>query len=183
MSDAAPRFADPFDLLVQIESQVRAARLDVAAGQAQNWVGLGFGLGEHWLVTPKDDVREVITVPTLTRVPGAKPWLLGLANVRGGLLPVCDLRRLLETESASPPTRNSRVLVYNSERRPAGFLVDEVAGYRQFTPAEQDRDARATCGLPSHAVVGAFARDGQTWLAVSLHRIATVEAFLQAGAN
>lgn len=182
MSDAVVLPTDPFDLLQQIESRVRAAGWSSAAGQAQDWIGLGVRVGDRWLLMPQDDVREVITLPSLTRVPGAKPWLLGLANVRGNLLPVCDLRNLMESAAApQPPTRNSRVLVYNSERRPAGFLVDEVAGYRQFTAAEQDADARASCGLSAQQVIGAFQRDGQSWIAVSLHRVVQSDAFAQAG--
>lgn len=182
MSDAVVLPSDPFDLLRQIESRLRVAGWNAAAGQAQEWTGLGVRVGERWLLVPQDDVREVITLPTLTRVPGAKPWLLGLANVRGNLLPVCDLRSLLESGAAPvPTTRNSRVLVYNSERRPAGFLVDEVAGYRQFTAAEQDRDARANGGLSAQHVIGAFQREGQPWIAVSLHRIVLSDAVAQAG--
>lgn len=184
MSDAAALPADPFDLLKQIESRVQAIGNPLATGASQNWVGLGVRVADRWLLMPQDDVREVITLPTLTRVPGAKPWLLGLANVRGNLLPVCDLRGLMDGAAAPAPlTRNSRVLVYNSERRPAGFLVDEVAGYRQFTSGEQDPDASANCGLPAQQVIGAFTRDGQSWVAVSLHRIVLSDSFVQAGAG
>src|SRR5581483_4275050 len=87
--------AQPFELLYALENRLRAARLDIAAGQTQSWTGLGFRLGEHWLVAPREDVREVITLPKVTRVPGAKPWLLGVANVRGNLLPVTDLAQML----------------------------------------------------------------------------------------
>jgi len=72
----------PFELLFALENRLRAARLDIAAGQTQSWTGLGFRLRQHWLVAPREDVREVITVPKVTRVPGAKPWLLGVANAR-----------------------------------------------------------------------------------------------------
>ncbi|MBI2382641.1 MAG: purine-binding chemotaxis protein CheW [Gammaproteobacteria bacterium] len=171
---------DPFELLVRFEAQVRAAKLDIAAGQAQFWVGLGYRLGPDWLVSPRDEVREVITVPPLTRVPGARPWLLGLANVRGALLPVCDLRRLIEEERHTM-TRNSRVLVYHSDRVPAGFLVDEVAGYRQFVPAEQRRELAEGAAAMRPYLLGAFVRDGQPWHALSLHKVVRGDAFKHAG--
>ena len=40
----------PFELLFALENRLRAARLDIAAGQTQSWTGLGFRLREHWLV-------------------------------------------------------------------------------------------------------------------------------------
>jgi twitching motility protein PilI len=171
---------DPFELLAALESRVQSARLDVAAGAAQFWTGLGFRLGDRWLVAPREDVREVIVPPPLTRVPGARPWLLGLANVRGSLLPVCDLHRLLGEEH-NTLARASRVLVYNSDPVPAGFLVDEVAGYRQFAPGDQRPELMAEGGTLKPYLLGAFVREGQTWLAASLHKIAGGDAFNRAG--
>lgn len=179
-TDWGPLLQQPFELLAAIEARVRATKLDLAAGQSQSWTGLAFRLGQHWLVTPRDDVREVIVPPRLARVPGAKPWLLGVGNVRGNLLPVTDLGALVGWPAA-PETRAQRVLVYNSERLPAGLLVDEVAGYRSFAPADQLNTA--IHDLPEFApfLLGAFQRDGRRWLALSLHRLTQDPAFVQAG--
>ena len=73
---------DPFGQLLELEGLLRAARMDVAAGEAQTWTGLGFRIGQAWLVAPREDVREVLPPPSTTRVPNAKPWLRGMANVR-----------------------------------------------------------------------------------------------------
>ena len=170
----------PFELLAALESRLQSAKVDLVAGQAQFWTGLGFRLGERWLVTPREDVREVIVPPPLTRVPGARPWLLGLANVRGSLLPVCDLHRLLGEEHHTM-ARGARVLVYNSDRVPAGFLVDEVSGYRQFTPADQRPELAHEAGPLQPYLLGGFVREAQPWLAVSLHKIAAGDAFNRAG--
>ena len=171
---------DPFELLGALEKRLQATRIDVAAGAAQFWTGLGFRLGDRWLVVPREDVREVIMVPALTRVPGARPWLLGLANVRGSLLPVCDVRRLLGEEHHTL-ARGSRVLVFNSDRVPAGFLVDEVVGYRQFTPADQRHELAEDVGALKPYLLGAFARDAEPWLVMSLHKLAGGDAFSRAG--
>jgi twitching motility protein PilI len=171
---------EPFDLLAALEKRLQTARVDLAAGAAQYWTGLGFRLGDRWLVAPREDVREVIVPPALTRVPGGRPWLLGVANVRGSLLPVCDLHRLLGEEHRTL-ARGSRVLVYNSDRVPAGFLVDEVAGYRQFTPADQRAELLTDVGPLKPYLLGAFVREGQPWLAMSLHKVAAGDAFNRAG--
>lgn len=167
---------DPFDLLISIEERLQASRADIAAGAAQSWVGLGFRLGDRWLVAPRDDVREVIPPPTLTRIPNAVPWLRGLANVRGELLAVADLNGLLGLD-AGERARTQRVLVLNSRRVPAGLLVDEVAGYRQFSPAEQRHEIVSDAGALGPYLLGAFVREGRPWLAMSLHKIAQSEQF------
>jgi twitching motility protein PilI len=65
------------------------------------------------LVT-RDEVREVLMVPpAITRVPGAKSWVRGLANVRGHLLPLVDLREFLGS-GVGGTERSARALVANS---------------------------------------------------------------------
>ncbi len=170
---------DPFALLQALEAQVRAARLDATAGQAQAWTGLGFRLGTTWFVAPRDDVREVITPPATTRVPNARSWVRGLANVRGELLAIVDLAGVLGLAD-SGAQRAQRVLVLNSKRVPAGFLVDEVAGYRQFTPGEQRSEIAEQGQSYAPYLLGAFVREGQPWLAFSLHKLVLDESFRSA---
>ncbi len=171
---------DPFELLVQLEERLRAARLDFAAGQQESWIGLGFRLGEDWLVAPRAEVREVIVPPTLTRVPRTRPWFQGLANVRGNLLPVVDLQQLIGGQAHTAGDR-ARVLVLNSDKVPVGFLVDEVAGYRQFVPADQRHALTERAGPAQPYLLGAFERDGRAWCAFSLHKVAQSDAFKLAG--
>jgi twitching motility protein PilI len=170
----------PFDLLLALEARVRATKLDLAAGQSQSWTGLAFRLRDLWLVAPREDVREVIVPPRLTRIPGAKPWMLGVANVRGNLLPVTDLGSLLGWPVA-PESRAQRVLTFNSDRLPAGLLVDEVAGYRSFAPADQRPDHVSDQPALAPYLLGAFFRDGRRWQVLSLHRLTRDPVFTQAG--
>ena len=99
----------PFELLVELERRARAA---IAAREgtpaaSDEWVGIGFRLGAERFVTSRADVREVLPIPEqVTRVPGAKPWLRGIANLRGQLLTVVDLKSFLGAGSAGrrPPS-------------------------------------------------------------------------------
>ncbi len=167
---------NPFGQLLLLEERLRAARLDVTAGQTQAWTGLGFRIGQTWLAAPREDVREVITPPRVTRVPNAQPWLAGVANVRGELLTIIDLPLFLGLP-VQDFQRSRRVLVLNAKKTPAGFLVDEVAGYRQFAPGEQRNEMKAQAEPFTPFLLGAFVREGQPWLALSLQRIAQGEAF------
>ncbi|NMW25692.1 chemotaxis protein CheW, partial [Rhodanobacter denitrificans] len=59
------------------------------------WRGIGFRVGSRLLVSGIDEINELLAVPVLTPVPGTQPWLLGVANVRGNLVPVIDFGRFL----------------------------------------------------------------------------------------
>ena len=124
----------PFELLAELERRGRAvSRAAHRAGDRGSRVG-GVALrmaGDLYLVA-REETREVLGVPTgTTRVPGAKPWIKGLANVRGQLLPIIDLRQFLGS-GVTPVTRNTRIVVVNHREIPAGLLVDEVLGFRRF---------------------------------------------------
>jgi twitching motility protein PilI len=176
---AAAEPVSPFDLLLDLESRIRNARIDSVAGQSQTWVGLTFRLRKRWFVAPRADIREVIVPPPLTRVPGTRPWLRGIANVRGSLLPVTDLGQLFG-DPPLPDDRAGRTLVFNSDRVPAGFLVDEVSGYRHFIPADQRHSLVAETGDLAPYLLGAFVRDGRSWPILSLRKLVSTPLFLGA---
>lgn len=60
------------------------------------WSGVGFVLDGKKYVAPLDEVSEILSVPAYTRIPGARSWMKGVANVRGRLMTVMDLSGFLE---------------------------------------------------------------------------------------
>jgi len=99
--------------------------------RANNWAGVVFRLGDHKLACSIADISEILTLENYSPVPGAKPWILGLANVRGNLVTICDLLWSL-TGIRSPLTSRTRTLIAPMQGRPVGLLVDEVYGQRHF---------------------------------------------------
>ena len=181
MSEALRDLASsPFELLAALEARVRTTRPDVVRQRADVWLGLGFRLREQWCVAPREDVREIIPMPTMSRTPGGKPWLLGVANVRGNILAVVDLGQFLGLPRKVPDA-TTRVLIFNSGRLPVGFVVDEVAGYRQFAMPEQRPALRELAGPLKPYLLGAFEREQRQWFAFSLHRLTADAEFAHAG--
>lgn len=72
-------------------------------------------------------VAEVGRVPQTTRIPGGPGWLAGVANWRGRLLPVLDLRGLLGADAVAP-TASARLVVLTADAITAGVVVDAVEG-------------------------------------------------------
>jgi purine-binding chemotaxis protein CheW len=71
-----------------------------------------------------DDAGEIVRVPALAHMPLAPRSLLGLANLRGAVLPVVSLRRLLGAPDA-PLEEATRVIV-TDRGAPVGFVVDRI---------------------------------------------------------
>lgn len=168
------RTLSAFALLCRLDVRWREASQLGAAGTS-TWSGLGVRVGDHRLVIPRDDVSEVIARDTLTRIPGGRAWMRGLANHRGALLPVFDLGALL---GIAPPDTRAWTLHLNHIDLPAGFSVDEVHGHREFVAADQRPELMAQ--VPASAqdgLLGVFVRDGETWWVISLHKLVASPAF------
>ncbi len=52
-------------------------------------------------------VREILVMPTVTTVVGAEASILGMADIRGQVIPVIDLPRLLECQAEVRPEHHA----------------------------------------------------------------------------
>jgi chemotaxis signal transduction protein len=103
-----------------------------AAVEADGGTGVAAGgvlirLGASRYVVAMADVAEVAPVPDVTRVPGAPPWLSGVANWRGRMLPVLDLRPLLGA-STIPLPGSARLVVLTRDDVVVGLVSEAVPG-------------------------------------------------------
>jgi purine-binding chemotaxis protein CheW len=87
---------------------------------------LTFTLDREEFGIPVTQVREVIRVSEITRVPQAPAHVRGVANLRGRILAIVELRSRLGLEPAEPTPR-SRVVVVEVRGRVLGLLVDAVS--------------------------------------------------------
>lgn len=127
-----------FDLLRDIETRSRSKALGLPqqVELRQSWSGIGFRMGDVRLVAPFGEVSEILALPNLTKVPSARPWVMGLANVRGTLLPILDLAMFIEGRRIAFHSK-TRLMVVNQKGVMAGVVVDEVFGLRHFFEEEQ----------------------------------------------
>jgi len=174
----------PFELLAELERRGRAvsATADQQASTGREWVGVALRMAGDLYLVAREETREVLGVPaSTTRVPGAKAWIRGLANVRGQLLPIVDLRQFLGS-GVTPITRNTRVVVVNHREIPAGLLVDEVLGFRRFAEGEFTGDAPPTVARCERYLAGAFRRAHEQWPVLNLRAVLESPAFAEAAA-
>jgi chemotaxis signal transduction protein len=97
-------------------------------------------------------VAEVGRAPGITRVPGLPAWLAGVANWRGRILPVLDIRGLLGGDT-QPLDERARLLVLAEGSIVVGLLVDAVEGTTMlgddvaaFPPVSTSNGSGLLCG-------------------------------------
>ena len=119
---------------------------------------------------------------TSTRVPGANRWLLGIANLRGHLLPLVDVKLLLGS-GRTTLRRTARVISVNHREIPAGLVVDEVLGFRRFGDHEFSGETADTIVRCERFLKGAYRRSGESWPVFDLFDFVESNLFLQAAAD
>ncbi len=173
-----------FKKLLNYEQRALVFRPGRGEGDKQRgeWVGVIFSLGESMLTCNIDKVHEFLPPPPVTRVPGTKPWILGLANVRGHLVTIVDLSFYLDGERTATTVR-SRLLTASLRGRPVGLLVDEVFGQRSFTSDDASKP-RISKKSPLHGYINKqFKSKKEIWQVLDLDALFGTPEFLNGAAS
>ena len=117
------------------------------------------------------NVVEIVRVPATIQNPMAPEACLGLAEIRGSIIPILDLRTLLHYPKADPDGTSRVIVTYTG--RPIGFLVDNIVGMLEVAP---HRIEPASCigDLVSVNLVEGLLKDqngGQTTLFLDAARL------------
>ena len=105
-----------------------------------------FRLDKDRYALPLDAVREVVNAPEhYSRVPHAKDSVKGVMTLRGRVVPVVDLGRLL---TVGAQASGGKVVLLELSRRELGLLVSEVEGIESIEKVgAQARASRVVRGL------------------------------------
>ena len=176
-------FNAAFEKLLEYEQRAHKFKPGKGHGEHRRGetAGVIFRIGEKRLTCSIDHVHEFLPLPACTPVPGTKPWILGLANVRGDLVTIVDLAWFLSGQR-SKVTMRSRLLIADLRGRPVGLVVDEVFGQRRFvaSDAKQSRPAKKS---PLHGYVSKQFRAGtETWHELDLDVLFSTTDFLNGAA-
>lgn len=101
-------------------------------GSANQFVS--FVVANELFAVPMAPVQEIIRVPEVAQLPLAPRTLDGLANLRGRVLPIINLRRLFGCEEREHDDATRALVIHLGQ--PLGFVVDRVASVITVEPSE-----------------------------------------------
>jgi len=155
-----------------------------ASGKTASW--LAVQVRQARLLLPLSHAGEIFSWSGVQRVPYARDWFLGVANLRGGLFGVVDLGALLGGKPERPHTEadlaQSRLVVLNPVLETnSALLVDRLLGLRTMNSfvasAAPGADAPPYYG---HVYTDA---DGAQWQEINLQVLSQQPVFLDIGAQ
>ena len=176
---SAKRGISPFELLLDIDTRSRhhSSGFPEAQNNRREWVGIGFEVSNAHLLAPMSEVSEVVLPPKVAPVPGVKPWVLGIANMRGNLLPIMDLHGFLYGGNQAEE-RNQRVLVVSYAAVTAGLLVDAVMGLKHFWIEEETDELPRIDDELAPFVESAYQRSNEHFAVFNVAKLIQSELFL-----
>ena len=171
----------PFDLLLDLESRTvkRATGLPSLDRIEDEWVGVGFRIGDSRLIAAMSEVKEILDLPDFTTVPGVKSWMVGIANVRGSLLPIMDMKGFLLGEDIMQ-RKKGRVIVIDYKGFLTGLVVEEIYGMRHFRESDETSDIPEIHENILPFVQRAFKQDDEHWPVIEFVEMTQDERFAHA---
>ena len=95
-----------------------------------------------------ENVREILDMVPVTEVPGASPFVSGLINVRGRVVPLADLRYIFDMNRPAPD-EDTRIVVIELELDGdpvlTGIIADKVNSVTELEAASIERRRASAC--------------------------------------
>lgn len=167
-----PSSLSPFQRLKAVDDKLRqqSGIGDIGKGR-EEWTGVQFRVGNDKLLAPMSTLVEIIPPPTIVRVPGVKPWVLGLTNLHGSLVPVLDFQGLLfgQTQSLNDPS--TRVLIITDGSTKVGIVVSEVFGMKHFWVSDEVNEYPPVSLKLQPFITAALKRYGELFAVIDIKKL------------
>jgi len=126
-----------------------------------------FGLDIH-------AVQEIVRLPRITPVPKAPPYVEGVANLRGNILPIINSRNRFGMKP-SPNMENHRVVVVELGGQPTGLIVDAVREVMHVQARDMEPAPEVVQSVDGRFLKGIVKLDGGRRLVLVLDHTALLE--------
>lgn len=140
---------------------------------------LTFSLGDEKFAIPVENVQEIVEFGQVTKVPGAPPYMLGIINLRGRVLPLLDTKIKLGLPP-SVTTKRSRIMVLDmiSDEGKAlniGAIVDVAREVVEIFPNEIQPATEVTNLNASAPVTGIVNNGGDVTMIMDILKVFSLQ--------
>jgi len=119
-------------------------------------------------------VREVIDYAYVTKVPRMPLYLCGVINLRGSVVPVIDLRRILGMESAEKTITTCIIITevtMEDDMLHVGMLADSVQEVIDVDPSQIDPPPKLGSKLDTGFIKGMGKRDDRFFIILNIDKV------------
>ncbi len=129
-----------------------------------------FRLGNEEYGVEITQVREIIKMKEITRIPNAPDFVEGVINLRGQITTVTDLRKRLRTNGSSTNDQ-TRIIIVELENSTIGMIVDSVSEVLRLAKNEIDSTPEIVSNLETKYIRGVGKLKDRLLILLDLNRI------------
>ncbi len=115
-------------------------------------------------------VQEINKMIDITRIPNAPPFVEGVINLRGKIIPIVDLRKRLGFEGRDYD-KSTRIIVIELDGMVLGFIVDSVSEVLRISDATVEPPPSLVAGVESDYIEGVGKLDNRLLILLELRKI------------
>ena len=115
-------------------------------------------------------VQEIIGVMDITPLPGTPPYLCGVINLRGKVIPVVDLRLKFDMEAVSR-TSETCIIVVKVQGMERGIVVDKVSEVANINAAEIEAAPAFGAEISTDYILGIGKSSGRVKLLLDIDKV------------
>lgn len=130
---------------------------------------VGFQIDEQRYAFRIEQIQEIVILDHVTRTPQVADYVEGVSNLRGAIIPIINLRKLIGLEP-KPADSETRTIVVNVAQRTMGCTVDTVSQVLRI-PEESIRPAPETVTSDADYVAGFVKVDDQLVIVLNIEKL------------
>jgi purine-binding chemotaxis protein CheW len=136
---------------------------------------VSFNLDEEEYGVDVLKVREIIRMPTVTRVPNTPHYIEGVINLRGKVIPIISMRKKFNL-SDMDNDKQTRIMVMDMDGELMGFVVDAVSEVIRISETEiQPPPAVVNGGIDQICLSGVINREDRLLVLLDLEKVFSLE--------
>jgi len=166
-------------LKAQVDADI-AARLEAEADYDRYIHRRGFKVGEMRLLIDMESVSEVVKMPAMFRLPGAPVGVSGLVNRHGRVIPVLNLRTLIE--NGGEARVGEWLMVYGRGNDAVGLMVNSLPDRKSFAQDSAVALEDVTHPIEIHAKA-AYRENEEIWIDIDMELILSSIFKTESGAD
>ena len=149
---------------------------DVRSGEQGELIQLvSFNLAQEEYGVDVLKVREIIRMPTITRVPNTPHYVEGVINLRGKVIPIINMRKRFCLADAEYD-KQTRIMVMDVGGELMGFIVDAVSEVIRISSSEiQPSPAVVSSGIDQECIAGVINQAERLLVLLELEKMFTLD--------
>jgi twitching motility protein PilI len=170
------------DSLQLLERSYRydAVKPPVADNDYVRWVGTSLSIAGVPLLVGEGELQEIIETPPVTTIPGTKPWVMGVASFKGGLLPILSGDVMFRQRPYSGRVRDY-CMVINRPTMYCGITLSGIERDLKFPLEARDMNHPVDPDFDRFCL-GGFKHEGRFLAVLDLDKLAADDDLVDASA-